>query len=38
MRWRGLDVTRELAMSPNAKTLFLGNRQGDLPIMLDAVK
>jgi regulator of protease activity HflC (stomatin/prohibitin superfamily) len=38
MRWRGLDVTRELAQSPNAKTLFLGNRQGDLPIMLDAVK
>jgi regulator of protease activity HflC (stomatin/prohibitin superfamily) len=37
LRWRGLDVTRELAQSPNAKTLFLGNKQGDLPILLDGV-
>lgn len=38
LRWRGLDVTRELALSPNAKTLFLGNRQNDLPILLDGIK
>lgn len=38
LRWRGLDVTRELAQSPNAKTLFLGNRQTDLPILLDGIK
>lgn len=38
LRWRGLEVTRDLAQSPNAKTLFLGNKQGDLPILLDGVK
>jgi regulator of protease activity HflC (stomatin/prohibitin superfamily) len=35
LKWRGLEVTRELAQSPNAKTLFLGNKSGDLPILLD---
>lgn len=34
LKWRGLEVTRELAQSPNAKTLFLGNKT-DLPILLD---
>lgn len=34
LKWRGLEVTRELAQSPNAKTLFLGNKS-DLPILLD---
>ena len=38
LRWRGLEVTKELASSPNAKTLFLGNKGGDLPILLDQVK
>lgn len=38
LRWRGLEVTKELAASPNAKTLFLGNKGGDLPILLDQVK
>jgi prohibitin 1 len=37
LRWRGLEVTRELAESPNAKTLFLGNKSGDLPILLDGI-
>jgi regulator of protease activity HflC (stomatin/prohibitin superfamily) len=37
LRWRGLEVTRELAQSPNAKTLFLGNKSGDLPILLDGI-
>jgi regulator of protease activity HflC (stomatin/prohibitin superfamily) len=35
LKWRGLEVTKELAQSPNAKTLFLGNKSGDLPILLD---
>jgi prohibitin 1 len=35
LKWRGLEVTRELAQSPNAKTLFLGNKSSDLPILLD---
>jgi regulator of protease activity HflC (stomatin/prohibitin superfamily) len=35
LKWRGLEVTRELATSPNAKTLFLGNKSGDLPVLLD---
>jgi regulator of protease activity HflC (stomatin/prohibitin superfamily) len=35
LKWRGLEVTRELAQSPNAKTLFLGNKSGDLPILMD---
>lgn len=35
LKWRGLEVTKELAASPNAKTLFLGNKSGDLPVLLD---
>lgn len=38
LRWRGLEVTKELAQSPNTKTLFLGNKSSDLPILLDQVK
>jgi regulator of protease activity HflC (stomatin/prohibitin superfamily) len=35
LKWRALDVTRDLAKSPNAKTIFLGNKSGDLPMLLD---
>jgi regulator of protease activity HflC (stomatin/prohibitin superfamily) len=38
LRWRGLEVTKELAASPNSKTLFLGNRDTDLPVLLNQVK
>jgi regulator of protease activity HflC (stomatin/prohibitin superfamily) len=35
LKWRALEVTRDLAKSPNAKTIFLGNKSGDLPMLLD---
>jgi regulator of protease activity HflC (stomatin/prohibitin superfamily) len=35
LKWRGLEVTRDLAKSPNSKTIFLGNRSNDLPLLLD---
>jgi regulator of protease activity HflC (stomatin/prohibitin superfamily) len=35
LKWRGLEITRDLAKSPNAKTIFLGNRANDLPLLLD---
>lgn len=38
LQWRGLEVTRELASSPNSKMLFLGNKEGDLPILLNQGK
>ena len=33
LRWQGLEVTRELATSPNAKTLIIGDKTG-LPLIL----
>jgi regulator of protease activity HflC (stomatin/prohibitin superfamily) len=33
LRWQGLEVTRELASSPNAKTIIIGDKTG-LPLIL----
>lgn len=35
LRWRGIEATLELARSPNAKMIVIGN-DGKLPIILDA--
>jgi regulator of protease activity HflC (stomatin/prohibitin superfamily) len=35
LRWRGMEVTRDLAKSPNAKTIFLGGKSTDVPLLLD---
>lgn len=38
LKWKAIEATRELAQSPNAKMIFIGGKQGDLPIMLAAEK
>ena len=38
LRWRGLDVTAELAKSPNAKIVIMGTGPGGLPLILNADK
>jgi prohibitin 1 len=34
LQWKGIEVTRELAASPNAKMIVVGNGPGGLPIIL----
>lgn len=34
LRWRSLEVTSEFAKSPNAKLVFVGGAQGNLPLQL----
>jgi regulator of protease activity HflC (stomatin/prohibitin superfamily) len=36
LRWRGLDVTAELAKSPNAKVIVVGTGPNGLPLILNA--
>lgn len=36
LRLRGIEATRELATSPNAKVVVVGNGEGQLPIILGA--
>lgn len=36
LRWRGLDVTAELAKSPNAKIVIMGTGADGLPLILNA--
>lgn len=38
LTWRGLDVTAELAKSPNAKIIVMGTGPGGLPLILNADK
>jgi regulator of protease activity HflC (stomatin/prohibitin superfamily) len=38
LRLRGIEATRDLATSPNAKVVVIGNGQGQLPIILGAEK
>jgi regulator of protease activity HflC (stomatin/prohibitin superfamily) len=35
LKWRSLEVTRDLAKSPNAKTIFLGSKSNDLPMLIE---
>ncbi|HEX8171683.1 MAG TPA: SPFH domain-containing protein [Thermoanaerobaculia bacterium] len=36
LRWRGIEATKELAKSPNAKLVVVGNGTGNVPILLGA--
>jgi regulator of protease activity HflC (stomatin/prohibitin superfamily) len=36
LRWRGIDVTLQLAQSPNAKVVIIGSGKDGLPIILNA--
>jgi prohibitin 1 len=38
LKWKAIEATRELAQSTNSKIIFIGGKQGDLPIMLAAEK
>jgi regulator of protease activity HflC (stomatin/prohibitin superfamily) len=38
LKWRGIEATKELAASPNAKTVILGNTAASLPLMLSGDK
>lgn len=38
LKWRGVEATRELAASPNAKVVVIGNGPGGLPIILNSDK
>jgi len=38
LKWRGLDVTSEIARSNNAKVIVIGTGNGGLPIILNADK
>jgi regulator of protease activity HflC (stomatin/prohibitin superfamily) len=38
LRWRGIEATRELAQSNNTKTIIVGNRGSDMPLMLGGEK
>ena len=34
IRWQGVQATKELALSPNSKTVIIGGGQGGLPVIL----
>jgi len=34
LKWKGVEATMEIAKSPNAKVILIGNGDGDLPIIL----
>jgi hypothetical protein len=36
LRWRGIDATLQLALSPNAKVIVIGSGKDGLPIILNA--
>jgi prohibitin 1 len=36
LRWRGIEATLELAKSPNAKVVVIGNAKNGLPLILNA--
>lgn len=38
LRWRGIEATLELAKSPNAKVVVIGNNKNGLPLILNAGK
>lgn len=38
LRWKGVEATRELATSTNAKVIMIGNSAGGLPVILNVEK
>jgi regulator of protease activity HflC (stomatin/prohibitin superfamily) len=38
LKWRGVEATRDLAASPNAKVVVIGNGPGGLPLILNSEK
>lgn len=38
LKWKGLDVTREIAKSPNSKIVIMGSSDNALPLLLNADK
>ncbi len=36
LKWRALEVTEELAKSPNSKLIVVGTKENDLPVLLNA--
>lgn len=36
LKWKGLEVTSEFAKSQNSKIIIMGNREKDLPLLLNA--
>ncbi|MBC7953242.1 MAG: prohibitin family protein [Rhodospirillaceae bacterium] len=36
LRWRGIDATLQLALSPNSKVVVIGGSQGGLPLIFDS--
>jgi regulator of protease activity HflC (stomatin/prohibitin superfamily) len=36
LKWRGLEVTSEIAKSENSKVIIIGTGENDLPVILDA--
>jgi regulator of protease activity HflC (stomatin/prohibitin superfamily) len=38
LKWRAIEASKELATSPNAKTIVIGNTSGGLPVMLGGDK
>lgn len=38
LKWKGVETTQEIAKSPNAKVIVIGNGDGDLPIILGGDK
>jgi regulator of protease activity HflC (stomatin/prohibitin superfamily) len=38
LKWKGIEATKELATSPNAKTVVVGNTGSSLPLMLSGDK
>ena len=38
LRWEGIQATRELAKSPNSKTIIIGNKDSGLPLIMGSEK
>ena len=38
LKWKGIEATERIADSPNAKLVFVGNTNKDLPVLLSADK
>ena len=38
LQWKGIEATQDLAKSPNAKVVIIGNPKNGLPIVLGDVK
>ena len=38
LQWKGIEATQDLAKSPNAKIVIIGNSKNGLPLVLGDVK